>query len=129
MASPSETSWTRWLPGAATILSMAACYGTLALISVLGALGVVLVVDDALWAGAIVAFAVLAVAGIALGLLRHRQPWPLVLGAAGAAVIAYTMYVHYDRMVELAGFAILCGAALWDWRLRHASACQDQPPA
>lgn len=124
MTTPSDTAWTRWLPGVATVLSMAACYGTLGLISLLGAMGFALVVDDTIWAGAIVAFAVLAVVGIALGMMRHRQPWPLLVSAIGAGVVAYAMYVHYDRLIEFAGFAILCGAAFWDWRLRQAHSCE-----
>lgn len=119
MSTSNEASWTRWLPGVATVLSIGACYGTLAVVGLLGTMGVALAVNDALWAGAIVAFAVLAVLGIALGLRVHRQPWPLLLGAFGAGVIAYTMYINYDRAIELAGFALLCGAALWDWRLRR----------
>ncbi len=106
---------------------MAACYGTLALISLLGAMGVALVVDNALWAGAIVGFAALAVVGIALGIMRHRQPWPLLIGVIGAGVIAYAMFVHYDRVIELAGFAILCGASFWDWRLRQTRSCETGP--
>lgn len=78
-------SWTRWLPGVATVLSIAACYGTLAVVGALGAMGIALVVDYALWAGAIVAFAILAVVGIALGLRAHHRPWPLLLGAIAVA--------------------------------------------
>ena len=115
---PSSEPRTSWLPGVATILSLAACYGTLALISILGALGIVIAVNDALWAGAIVGFAILAVIGLSLGLMRHRKPWPILLGALGAAVIAYTMYVNYDRMIEIAGFILLGLAAFWDWRIK-----------
>lgn len=112
--------WTCWLPGVATVLSIAACYGTLAVVGALGAMGIALVVDDALWAGAIVAFAILAVVGIALGLRAHHRPWPLMLGAIGAGAITYTMYFNHDRAIALIGYAMLCGAAAWDWRLRRA---------
>ena len=113
-------SWTRRLAGVATVLSIAACYGTLAVIGTLGAMGIALVVDDALWAGAIVAFAMLAVVGIGLGLQAHHRPWPLLLGDIGAGAITYTMYFNYDRATELTGYALLCAAAAWDWRLCRA---------
>lgn len=113
------SSWTRWLPSVATVLSIAACYGTLAVVGTLGAMGIALAVDDALWAGAIVAFAMLAVVGIAVGLRAHHRPWPLLLGAIGAGAITYTMYFNYDRAIELSGFALLSAAAVWDWRLRR----------
>jgi len=110
-----------WLAGAATVFSLVACYGTLAVIALLGVLGVAITLDKALWAGAIVTFAALAVGGLALGLVRHRRPWPILLGGLGAAALGYVMYGRYDRATELAGFVLLCLAALWDWRLRRAS--------
>ena len=119
MKSGEEAGWGRWLPGAATVLSMAACYGTLGLIALLGAMGIVVSVNDTLWAGAIVAFAALAGIGIALGLRVHGKPWPLLLGVLAAGIVTYTMYINYDRSIELAGFALLCAAVAWDWLLRR----------
>jgi hypothetical protein len=112
-----------WLAGLATVLSLFACYGTLAVIAILGAIGIAIALDEALWAGVIVAFAALAVGGLGFGLLGHRQPWPCLIGVLGAAAIGYAMYVRYDRAIELSGFILLCLAAFWDWRLRRA------PPA
>lgn len=111
-----------WLPSLASALSLATCYGTLAVVTVLGALGVAITVNATTWAGAIVAFAALAVVGIALRYCRHRQPWPLLLSALGASVVAYAMYGHYDRLLELSGFGLLCLGAFWDWRIRGVAA-------
>ena len=109
------------IAGVGTLLSVAACYGTLALISVLGTLGIAIAVDNSLWTGAIVAFAVLAVIGLGLGLLRHGKSWPVLIGGLGAAIVVYAMYVQYDRMVEISGFVLLSLAALGDWRLKGAN--------
>jgi hypothetical protein len=43
-----------WLAAVATTFSLVACYGTLAAIAVLGALGVTIALNEAVWAGAIV---------------------------------------------------------------------------
>lgn len=107
----------RWLAGAATVLSLAACYGTLAIIAILGVLGFTIALDERLWAGAIVAFATLAFAGLGLGVRRHGRPWPILIGGAGLATVAYVMYGQYNQLLEVAGFAMLCGATFWDWRL------------
>jgi hypothetical protein len=108
-----------WLGSVATALSLVACYGTLAVIGILGALGIAIALDETIWAGAIVAFATLAVGGFALGLIRHRQPWPILVGGLGLVILGYAMYVQYDRLTELVGFILLCLAAFWDWRLRR----------
>jgi len=107
------------LAGIGTLLSLVTCYGTLGLISLLGALGIAIAVDNSIWAGTIVVFALLAVIGLALGLLRHKKPWPLLIGGLGAAIIAYAMYVQYDRLIEISGFVFLSLAALLDWRLKN----------
>ncbi len=69
-----------WLPGLATALSLFAYYSTLAVLALLGALGVAIALDEALWAGAIVATAVLAVGGLAAGATCHQQWWPFIIG-------------------------------------------------
>lgn len=108
-----------WLPGVSTLLSLAACYGTLAAIGGLAALGTTVALNDRIWAGAITAFAAIAAIGLVLSFRRHRRLWPLVLGGLGFASIAYAMHVDYSRAAELAGFALLAAAALGDWKLRR----------
>ena len=108
-----------WLPGFATAVSLLACYGTLAIVSLLGALGVAIALNEALWAGAIVTFAAFAVGGLALRSLRHRRLWPLLIGGIGVAAIGYAMFVDYARPIELSGFVLLLVAVFWDWRLRR----------
>ncbi len=108
-----------WLPGLATLASLVACYGTLAVLALLGALGVVIALDETLWAGAIVSAAAIAVAGLAVGAVHHRRLWPVLTGGLGAAVIGFAMYVHYSRTTEISGFLLLSAAAIRDWRLRR----------
>lgn len=110
-----------WLAGAAALLSIVACYGTLFAISALSALGISLAVNDGAWAGAIALFAVLAVLGVVLGYRRHRTLAPLVLAAIGAAIILWVMFGSFNRILELVGFAALAVGAIWDWRLKRRS--------
>jgi len=110
----------RWLAPAATILSLVACYGTLAAVAVLALLGIQLRIHNALWAGAIVSFATIAVIGLALGARQHRALWPLAVGAIGAAGLAYVMTVSYDRFIEIGGFLLIGLAAVADWRKRRS---------
>lgn len=100
----------------ATVLSLIACYGTLAAVALLGALGVGIALNEAVWAGAIVLFAALAVAALALRWRRHGRGSPVLLGGAGLALIAFAMYISYSLPAELGGFALLCLGTYADWR-------------
>ena len=108
-----------WIVGAGTALSLFACYGTLAIIAMLGALGIAIGLNETLWAGTIVAFAAVAIGGLGLSARGFQKFFPLEIGLVGAIAISYAMFVRYDRMVELFGFTLLCVAAFWDWRLRQ----------
>ena len=117
----------RWLAPLAAMLSLAACYGTLAAVALLGLLGTRVALDETLWAGSIVAFAAVAVAGLALGARRHRTLWPLALGTIGAAAIVYSMTLSYDRLIEIGGFLLLAAAVAADGRKSrpHAGQASD----
>jgi len=127
MNSRSNTKQFGWLAGAGTLLSLLACYGTLGLIAILSLMGVSLAINVQVWAGVIVAFALIAVAGVALGYRLHRNPAPAVMALSGVLLVIWAMYGSeviqawfgvLGRGVELAGFAGLIAAAAWDWRLK-----------
>ena len=107
------------LPGVATGLSFLTCYGTLAVNLLLGALGAAIAFNEFVWAGFITGFSVIAVLGLAVSTRHHRRYWPVVFGAAGLAAIIYAMYIEYHRWIELAGFALLITASVWNWSLRR----------
>lgn len=103
----------------ALAMALLACYGTLAGVGALSALGLGVAINESVWASVILAATALAWAAVLAGIRKHRQLPPAVLATLGAAVIAYTMLVSYDRLVELAGFALLAGGVLWDVRARN----------
>lgn len=108
-----------WLPGVATACSILACYGTLAILTLLSFMGIGIGLHEGAWAGAISAFAVVAALGIAHGWRRHGKAGPAGLAAIGAALILWTMFGEYGRATELAGFAALVAASIWDWRAKR----------
>lgn len=99
---------------AATAVALLACYGTMALVAALSVMGLSLAVDEGLWAVAIAAAAVIAVAATGLNLRRHGRSWPLLLAASGAALILYAMFGAYHPLVEGLGFAALVAAVAVD---------------
>ncbi len=127
-APQNDVQKTSLLAGAGALLSVAACYGTLGLIALLSLMGFSLAVNEHIWAGVIVAFALLAVLGVTLSYRQHGNANPARLATAGAALVIWAMY-GAERIVdllgvpvlavELTGFAALIAAAWWDWRLKR----------
>lgn len=104
--------------------SIIACYGVLAVVTVLGLLGMTVKLDPSVWVGVIVAFLALALLGLALNALAHRRIDPLLVGAGGALLVCYALLGSYDWRPEAAGFAAVLGAALWDRQIyRVAVGC------
>ena len=109
-----------WLPGIGTLLALLACYGTVAIISLLSLLGVSIALHEGAWAAAISLFALLATIGVAVGYRRHRNMRPLVVAVIGTGMIIWVMFGSYNRVIELAGFGGLVAAAIWDWRAKRS---------
>ena len=110
----------RGLAGTAALgLSMLACYGSLAATALLGFAGYGAALHDAAVAGTVVLFAALAAVSVAAGTRRHGARAPLGLAVGGVVVLAYVMFISYHLAVELAGFALLASAVLWDYRQRR----------
>ncbi len=106
---------------AAVVLALVACYGTLTAVSLLPLIGLTLPVDEVVWTGAIILFTSMAAIAVAAGARKHGSFRPLALAILGAVLIAYTLLGPYYRLVELAGFVLLVGAALWDLQLRNGA--------
>jgi hypothetical protein len=106
------------------VLAIAACYGTFALIGALSLMGITLAPQVGAWAGAISLLALLAAVSVLLatGTIVRRPAHDRPLGAA---LVLSVMLVRYDWLMELAGFAALVVAGVWDWRLQRATRSQE----
>jgi hypothetical protein len=104
--------------GLSAMLSIVACYGTLVMVSVLSFLGITINIHTGLWAGVITLFAWLAVAGVVGGFRRYRAVGPLIVAVVGAVLVTWAMFVSFSRVIEIAGFAGLVIAAVWQRYLR-----------
>ena len=105
--------------GAAVVLSMVACYGTLALVAILSLAGVTMSVHEGAWAAVIVVFAWIAVLAMGVNIRAFRSFGPFVLSGIGALLVSWVMIVDYSRVLEIIGFALLIVAALRDRQLRR----------
>ena len=105
--------------GVAVVLSVVACYGTLALVAVLSLAGVTVSVHEGAWAAVIVVLAWIAVLAMGVNVRRCGNFGPFLLADVGALLISWVMMVDYSRTMEIAGFALLIIGALWDRQLRR----------
>jgi arsenite methyltransferase len=121
--SPTRLAASLWRRGFAgvlgLVLALLACYGTLAAVALLAVLGIGLALNEGIWAGAIALFALLTLLAIIPGARRHGGFGPSILAGAGAGAIMYALFVDYRLWIELAGFAALAAAVLWDIQLRR----------
>ena len=111
----------KWLgrySGAAVVLSIMACYGTLALVALLSMAGVTLSLHEGAWATVVVVLVWIAVLAMGVNLRWHRSFGPFILADIGALLISWVMIIDFNRTMELSGFALLIVAALWDRQLR-----------
>jgi predicted branched-subunit amino acid permease len=105
-----------WLSGAALALSMLACYGTLAAVIVLPVFGIALAPDDSWWSMAIVVPATLVVVALAWNARRDGSWLPVGLALAGTALLAYLMFWHMNKLLEVLAFTLLLAAVLAERR-------------
>jgi arsenite methyltransferase len=107
-----------WLGSAASLFAVVACYGTLAAVALLAAIGVSVDLNE----GALVIFITvllgLAVAGMVYSFWVHRHPGPLTVSLLSVAVLSWVFYGNYTGSLELLGFVGLVVASVWDFRCK-----------
>lgn len=108
-----------WLGSAASLLAVVACYGTLAVVSLLSIIGISIKIDESTMAKLITGLLVLALGGMGYSYSVHRHPGPLMLSVASAAMLLWVFYGSYSKPLELAGFAALIIASIWDFRTKR----------
>jgi len=104
--------------GIAVVLSLVACYGTVALVLLLATAGITLDLHEGVWATAIVVFAWIAVLAMGVNIPLVRSFSPFILADMGALLVSWVMFVNYSRGLEILGFAMLAAAAMRDRYLR-----------
>ncbi|VAW68603.1 hypothetical protein MNBD_GAMMA09-2690 [hydrothermal vent metagenome] len=108
-----------------SLLAVAACYGTLAAVSLLSLIGVSVDIDEAVMVKFITALLIVALLGMLYSWRSHRHPGPLILSLSAAALLFWVFYGSYSKSLELTGFALLVIASIWDFRAKKR-VCTEQ---
>jgi arsenite methyltransferase len=113
-----------WAGPLAWLLSLVACYGVLALLPLLALLGLSVAPNATAWAAVIVLLALLAALAVASGRRRHGRAWPAGVAAGATLLLAWVMFVRFDRALELLAFGLLGVAVFADAFLRRHAGCR-----
>lgn len=105
--------------GVVVVLSIVACYGSLALVGALSLMGVTMTLHEGARAAVIVILVWIAVLAMGVNLKRYRNPGPFILSDMGALLVSWVMLVDYNRPMQTSGFLMLLAAAFWDRQLRR----------
>jgi len=107
-----------WLGSAASLFAVVACYGTLAAVALLAAIGVSVDLNEGTLVIFITVLLGLAIAGMVYSFRLHRHPGPLTVSILSVAMLSWVFYGNYTKALELAGFAGLVVASIWDFRCK-----------
>ncbi len=92
------------------------CLGFPALLSILSAVGLGSLINDAVLVPLLIAFLIAALIGLFLGMRRHHRPWALLLGGLSAIVIFVAVGVTPSGLfagVGIAGLAVASFLNVW----------------
>ena len=107
-----------WLGSAASLVAVVACYGTLAAVALLAAIGTSADINEGTLVKIITALLGLAFAGMIYSFRLHRHPGPITVSLLSVIVLLWVFYGTYSKPIELLGFASLIIASLWDFRCK-----------
>ena len=115
MQQKSDNKDLSWIGSATSLLAVAACYGTLAAVSLLSLIGINLEIEESVMVKLVSGLLVLALGGMAYSFSKHRNPGPLLLSVVAAALLLWVFFGAYSRPLEMLGFALLILASIWDF--------------
>ena len=102
-----------------SVFTALCCLGIPALLSILSAVGLGFIINDAILLPLLVVFLVVTVLGLISGKHRHGKPWAPVLGVISGLVILAFLFVHFDQTLVQVGIAGLIASSLLNVWLRR----------
>ena len=107
-----------WLGSAASLIAVVACYGTLAAVALLAAIGASVDINEGTLVKFITVLLGLAISGMVYSFRLHRHPGPITVSLVSVITLLWVFYGSYSKPLELLGFAGLVVASLWDFRCK-----------
>lgn len=118
MSSPSKSGfWHRYADKVGiggSIFTALCCLGFPALLSILGAIGLGFLINDAILLPLLVIFLVMTLGGLYAGMRHHGQPWAFILGVVSALILFVFLFINTIIVyVGLAGLIAAGSLNIW----------------
>lgn len=94
------------------------CLGFPALVSIVSAVGLGFIINDAVLIPLLLAFLLVTLVGLYLGMRHHHEPWALILGGVSAVVTFVFIVFATNKVLAGIGIAGLIGASILNVVLR-----------
>ena len=104
-----------------SIFTALCCLGFPALLSIIAAIGLGFIINDAVLLPLLVVFLLVTLAGLALGVRQHHRPSALILGIISALALFVFIFVAFNKALAVASVAGLVVASLLNVALHQRS--------
>ena len=110
-----------------SFISAACCLGLPAVLSIIAAVGLGFIINDAILLPLMIVFLGVALVGLFFGYRIHRRPWPLALATVSAVATYFFIFVRTVSLVAYLAIAGLIVASVLNVMLRRkcAPACKS----
>ncbi len=95
-----------------SVFTALCCLGFPALLSILSAIGLGFLINDAILLPLLVLFLLATIAGLVSGMRFHAKPWALILGIPSSLLVLGFLFVHFNQGLVQAGIVGLVLAGL-----------------
>jgi mercuric ion transport protein len=110
-----------------SFIAAACCLGLPAVLSIIAAIGLGFIINDAVLLPLMIVFLVIALIGLFFGYRIHRRPWPLALATVSAFAAYFFIFVRTVSPAAYLAIAGLVVASVLNIMLRRkcAPACKS----
>ena len=111
-----------------SIFAALCCLGFPALLSLLSAIGLGFLINDAILLPLLIVFLLLTIAGLAMGMRQHRKPRALLLGIVSATALFVFIFAWFNMFLAVLSILGLVAASVQNVLLQASSHSQMDLP-
>ncbi len=95
-----------------SVFAALCCLGIPALLSILSAVGLGFIINDAILLPLLVIFLGVTIAGLVSGMRHHEKPWALIIGVVSSLIVVGFLFVRFNQALVGVGIGGLVLASL-----------------